>query len=44
MSRVRFEPKTLLLERAKAVHALHSAATVIGNKTVQCFDFHNVVI
>jgi hypothetical protein len=27
---VRFEPKTPLFERTKAVHTLYSAATVIG--------------
>jgi hypothetical protein len=31
MPRVRFEPKTPVFERAKAVHALDLAATVNGN-------------
>jgi hypothetical protein len=31
MPRVRFEPTTPVFERAKTVHALHRAATVIGN-------------
>jgi hypothetical protein len=31
MSRVKFEPTTPVFERAKAVHALDRAATVIGN-------------
>jgi hypothetical protein len=30
MPRVEFEPKTTVFERAKTVHALGGAATVIG--------------
>jgi hypothetical protein len=44
MPREGFEPKTPVFERAKAVHALDRAATAINNDTVQCFDFHNLVI
>jgi hypothetical protein len=31
MPRIRFEPMTPVFERAKTIHALDRAATVIGN-------------
>jgi hypothetical protein len=34
MPRVRFEPTILVFERAKTVHALDCAATVIGNRNI----------
>jgi hypothetical protein len=32
MPRVAFEPMILVFERAKTIHALHRAASVIGNE------------
>jgi hypothetical protein len=38
---VAFEPMTPVFERAKTVHALDRAATVIGHSTIYAFKFSN---
>jgi hypothetical protein len=39
---VRFEPKILVPERAKTIHALNRAATVIRGMTIQYFKIGHV--